>query len=108
MPDLLKVFEECRDSKCNDLFTEKELGTAKKEYIKSYNKNCGKEKDVKKQTRCTINVLTKSKYNKLLKRKRSCAIKKCKKEHDEFLEDFRKSMKAFKNRMKKKKSKKQK
>jgi len=35
MPDLLKVFEECRDSKCEDVVSKKEIEAAKNQYTKS-------------------------------------------------------------------------
>ena len=45
MPDLLKVFEECRDSKCEDVVTKKEIEAAKNQYTKSSAKECKKYKN---------------------------------------------------------------
>ena len=103
MTDPLKVFEKCRDDNCN-LFSEKELAKTKKAYTKSYNKKCKNIKDIKKQTKCTVRVLLKSKYHKLLKKKRTCALEKCKNEHIAFLKEFKKNMR--KNKKSRKKSRK--
>ena len=102
MTDPLKAFEKCRDDNCN-LFSEKELSKTKKAYTDTYNKKCKNIKDVKKQTKCTVRVLMKSKYHKLLKKKRECALKKCNKEHIAFLKEFKKNIRLFKNNKRSKK-----
>ena len=102
MTDTLKAFEKCRDDNCN-LFSEKELAKTKKAYTDTYNKKCKNIKDIKKQTKCTVRVLMKSKYNKLLKKKRECALEKCKKEHIAFLKEFKTNMRKIKKSRKRSK-----
>ena len=103
MVDYLKIFEKCRDTLCGNVFTKEELDAAKEEYKNAHNKECKKEKDVTKQIRCTFKVLSKSKYQKLLKKRTKCAKKKCKKEHEDFRKSFSKSFKKNRKSMKKKK-----
>jgi len=104
MPDLLKVFEECRDSKCEDVVSKKEIEAAKNQYTKSSAKECKKHKDAEKQMICSFNNLSKSKYQKLLKKRSKCAEKRCAKERAAFRNDFSKSFKKFRKSIKKKKS----
>lgn len=101
MTDPLKAFEKCRDDNCN-IISEKELVKSKKAYTDTYNKKCKNIKDVKKQTKCTVRVLMKSKYHKLLKKKRECALKKCNKEHNVFLKSFKNNMRKLKKKRSKK------
>jgi len=108
MVDYLKLFEKCRDKKCGNLFSEKELQQSKNEYTKTYNKKCGKEKDMTKQIKCTMKVLGKSSYQKLLKKRTKCAEIKCKKERQNFRKEFSKSIKKFKKRRKQRNTKKKK
>ncbi len=104
MPDLLKVFEECRDSKCADVVSKKEIEEAKNEYTKSSAKECKKHKDAEKRMVCSFKNLSKSKYQRLLKKRSKCAEKKCAKERVAFRKDFSKSLKKFKKSIKKKKA----
>ena len=104
MPDLLKVFEECRDSKCEDVVTKKEIETAKKQYTKDSVKECKKHKDAEKRMVCLFKNLSKSKYQKLLKKRSKCAEKRCAKERAAFRNDFSKSFKKFRKSIKRKKS----
>jgi hypothetical protein len=101
MTDPLKAFEKCRDDNCN-IISQKELIKSKKAYTDTYNKKCKSIKDVKKQTKCTVKVLVKSKYHKLLKKKRECALEKCNKEHNAFLKKFKKNMRKLKKKRSKK------
>lgn len=100
MVDYLKIFEKCRDTFCGDIFTKKELETSKNEYTKSANKECIDKKDFKKRIKCSMKILSKSNYKKLLKKQSNCSEQKCKKERDNFRNSFSKSLK--KNRKNKK------
>ena len=104
MPDLLKVFEECRDSKCEDVVTKKEIEAAKNQYTKSSAKECKKYKNDEEKLRCSFKNLSKSKYQRLLKKRSKCAEKKCAKERAAFRKDFSKSFKKFRKLIKRKKS----
>ena len=101
MTDPLKAFEKCRDDNCN-IISQKELVKSKKAYTDTYNKKCKNIKDIKKQTKCTVRVLMKSKYHKLLKKKRECALEKCNKEHNAFLKSFKNNMRKLKKKRSKK------
>lgn len=101
MSNTLKIFENCRDTKCGDVFTKKELNGAKKSHIKDVKQKCGKEKDMKKQFACSYSLLNKSKYKKILSKRRKCAESKCKKEQQIFRKDFFKKVRSFKNKSKK-------
>ena len=98
MSSTLKIFEKCRDTKCGDVFTKKELNAAKKSHIKDVKQKCGKEKDMKKQIACSLSLLNKSKYKKLLSKRGKCAELKCKKEQQKFRKDFFKKIRSFKNK----------
>ena len=101
MPDTLKVFEKCRDTKCGDVFTKKELNESKKQYKKNVKEKCRDEKDKTNKFMCSFKLLKKSKYNKLLGKRAKCAEIKCKKEREIFRKDFFKRIKEFKKRSKK-------
>ena len=99
MPDLLKVFEECRDSKCEDVVSKKDIEAAKKQYTKSSAKECKKHKDAEKRMICSFKNLSKSKYQKLLKKRSKCAEKRCAEERAAFRKDFSKSFKSLKENL---------
>ena len=105
MKDPLQIFEECRDTKCSDVVSKEELETAKKQYTKSSVNECKKHKDAEKQMICSFKNLSKSKYQKLLKKRSKCAEKRCANERAAFRKDFGKSFKKFKNKKKKTKRK---
>ena len=94
MVDYLKIFEKCRDEKCGDVFTKKELNNAKNKYIKSA-KKC-KNSSVVNQVKCSFKNLEGSDYQKLLRKRVKCAKTKCKKEHKQFRNDFSKKLKKRK------------
>ena len=95
----LKKFLKCQKENCEHLFPQKNLENERKIYIKTRDKKCGKETNVKQQTnskktnvkrltKCFIKTLTKSKYKKMLDDKKNCGLQKCKNEHDIFLKDL--------------------
>tara|TARA_Y100001980_G_C14387374_1_gene187539 strand:+ start:263 stop:661 length:399 start_codon:yes stop_codon:yes gene_type:complete len=101
MPNSYKIFEKCRDTKCGDLYTKKELNNSKKEFHKDLKKECNKIKDNTKYYKCYVNELKKSKYNKLLQKRKKCVKKNCKKEQEKFTKEFIKKIKEYKRISKK-------
>ena len=79
MPNTFKIFEKCRDTKCGDLYTKKELNNSKKEFHKDLKKECNKIKDNTKYYKCYVNEFKKSKHNKLLQKRKKCVKKTVKK-----------------------------
>ena len=106
MPNTFKIFEKCRDTKCGDLYTKKELNNSKKEFHKDLKKECDKIKDNTKYYKCYVNELKKSKYNKILQKRKKCIKKNCKKEQDKFTKEFIKKIKEYKRISKKNQNKK--
>ena len=102
MPNSFKIFEKCRDTKCGDLYTKKELNNSKKEFHKDLKKECNKIKDNTKYYKCYVNELKKSKYNKLLQKRKKCVKENCKKEQDKFTKEFIKKIKDIKKSQNKK------
>ena len=96
MPNTFKIFEKCRDTKCGDLYTKKELNNSKKEFHKDLQKECNKIKDDTKYYKCFVNVLKKSKNNKLLQKRKKCVKQNCKKEQEKFKKEFIKKSKEVK------------
>ena len=105
MPDLLKVYQKCSDLKCKDVVSKKELEEAKDQHLDDSNKACKKYKMGDKWVKCTLKSLSKSNYQKLLKKKNKCSEKKCAKEGAAFRKEITKSLQKIKNKNKKKKSK---
>ena len=123
----LKKFLKCQKENCENLFPQKKLEEERKIYIKTRDKKCGKETNVKQQTnskktnvkrltKCFLKTLFNSKYKKMLDEKKNCGLEKCKNEHDIFLKEFMKLTKfkakvaknkknSRKNRKRKNKSK---
>ena len=101
MPNTFKIFEECRDTKCGDLYTKKELNNSKKEFHKDLKKECDKIKDNIKYYKCYVNELKKSKHNKLLQKRKKCIKENCKKEQEKFTKEFIKKIKEYKRISKK-------
>ena len=106
MPNSFKIFEKCRDTKCGDLYTKKELNNSKKEFHKDLKKECDKIKDNTKYYKCYVNELKKSKHNKLLQKRKKCVKENCKKEQDKFTKEFIKKIKEYKRISKKSQNKK--
>jgi len=103
MRDLLKVYQKCSDLKCKDVVSKKELEEAKNQHLDDSNKECKKYKIGDKWVKCTLKSLSKSNYQKLLKKKSKCAEKKCAKEGASFRKEITKSLQKFKKSSKKKK-----
>ena len=101
MPNTFKIFEKCRDTKCGDLYTKKELNNSKKEFHKDLKMECNKIKDNTKYYKCYVNELKKSKYNKLLQKRKKCVKENCKKEQEKFTKEFIKKIKEYKRISKK-------
>ena len=102
MPNSFKIFEKCRDTKCGDLYTKKELNNSKKEFHKDLKKECDKIKDNIKYYKCYVSELKKSKHNKLLEKRKKCVKQNCKKEQEKFTKDFIKKIKDIKKNQNKK------
>lgn len=103
MPDLLKVYQKCSDLKCKDVVSKKELEEAKDQHLDDSHKACKKYKMGDKWVKCTLKSLSKSNYQKLLKKKNKCSEKKCAKEGAAFRKEMAKSFKNKKRASKKKK-----
>jgi hypothetical protein len=110
----LKKFLKCQKENCEHLFPQKKLENERKIYIKTRDKKCGKETNIKQQTnskktnvkrltKCFLKTLFNSKYKKMLEEKSNCGLEKCKNEHDIFLKEF---MKVTKSKAKVNKNKK--
>lgn len=102
MPNTFKIFQKCRDTKCGDLYTKKELNNSKKEFHKDLQKECNKIKDDRKYYKCFVNILKKSKNNKLLQKRKKCVKQNCKKEQEKFKKEFIKKIKEVKKSQNKK------
>lgn len=110
----LKKFLKCQKENCENLFPQKKIEEERKIYIKTRDKKCGKETNVKQQkngkktnvkrlTKCFLKTLFNSKYKKMLDEKKNCSLEKCKNEHDIYLKDFMKQTKKFKAKVAKNK-----
>ena len=108
MVDYLKILEKCRDTHCDHVVSKKELESTKNEYIKAFNKKCSKMKDGNIKLKCSLEVMKKSNYDKLIKKKSKCIKTKCKKEQSDFRKSFKKSFKKFRENYRNKKNKKSK
>jgi hypothetical protein len=97
----LKILEKCRDKNCGDIVSKQELESAKNEYIKSSTKECSKDKDIKKLIKCSLKVMKKSNFGKLIKKKSKCIKTHCKKEQTNFRNSFKKSLKNFRKKSRK-------
>ena len=102
MPNSFKIFEKCRDTKCGDLYTKKELNNSRKKFHKDLKKECNKIKDDTKYYKCYVNELKKSKHNKLLEKRKKCVKQNCKKEQEKFIKEFIKKIKDIKKSQNKK------
>ena len=105
----LKKYTKCRDTKCKHLFTKKEYDDAKKEFAEQVKKICegdkgkgkGKSNDnmnrIKKEIRCSMKLMKKSKYNKMMKKKKENVHKYIvKKNTKNFLKVYQTQSKYFK------------
>tara|TARA_Y100000389_G_C17259944_1_gene412487 strand:- start:424 stop:738 length:315 start_codon:yes stop_codon:yes gene_type:complete len=100
MSDALKAYQKCSDSKCKDVVSKKELKEAKNQHIDDSHKDCKKYKIGDKWVKCTLKSLSKSNYQKLLKKRSKCAEKRCAREGATFRKEITKSFKKFKKRKK--------
>ena len=106
MPDLLKLYQKCSDLKCKDVVSKKELEEAKDKHLDDSHKACKKYKMGDKWVKCTLKSLSKSNYQKLLKKKNKCSEKKCAKEGAAFRKEMTKSLQKFKKKKRASKKKK--
>ena len=100
----LKLLQKCVDTHCGNVVSKKELESTNQEYIKDANKKCSKIKDVKKSLKCSLKVMKKSKFGKLLKKRGNCSKKHCKKEQENFRNSFKKFLNVKKNNKKSRKN----
>ena len=103
----LKLLQKCVDIHCGQL-SNNELVGAKNEFIQASVKKCSKVKDINNHIKCSLKVMKKSKFGKLLKKRGNCSKKHCKKEQENFRNSFKKSLNVKKNNKKSKKNNKKK
>ena len=97
--------KKCMNKYCGNIIDEKQLQTEKEKYIKKAGKTC-KNKNPKKNVKCVMKLMKKSKFYKIAEKRNKCTRKKCKKELKDFNNNLKKSMKQMKNSLKKKSKKK--
>ena len=66
----------------------------KKNYIEKTKKTCSKQKhsNIKNQVKCAMGVLNKSKFKKLVDKKKQCVKKKCRGKQSKFQKKLKNSL----------------
>lgn len=97
--------KKCINEYCGNIIDEKELQAEKKKYIKKAGKTC-KNKNPRKNLKCVMKLMKKSKFYELAEKRNKCVRKKCKKEQSQITKNLKKSLKQIKGSLKKKSKKK--